>query len=484
MRFFWIPVLILSAPLFFYKLGSSSLVSFDEAWYAAVARNIRVTKDPFNLYFNDGRFADHPPAGFWLISLSQTMFGDNEFGSRASSAILGLSTLIVIFLLGTKVSSPIVGLASSIALASSPWFIFRARSGNLDVPLMFFFVLSFLLALKASENKRWLTPLGLSLAFLFLTKTMVPFMILPALFIIFFRSGIKPKDTLTAFIVFLLPVFYWFISQLMNYPGFIGKYLTIGIPKTEKSTSLWQNIVLTKTYLHESIGSWFRPILALSPFSLFITDSENPDRKIGVAESTFAEGDRDTKPRPSGRGFCIKNKAIFAFIVFVIVFLLPFAFSSRGQIWHLLPVQPFLLLLMFSGLHWLLTRFLTRKLASSLLLTFTFLTAFPQIARNWTAFVDIPAYVSDEAILSKAASTYPYPLYIDDRFLPTAVYYSGKVVIDTPTPQFSDYFDKSTPILLITHSWRLDSSEIPKDRYRIIETDRDKLLLLISPREN
>jgi 4-amino-4-deoxy-L-arabinose transferase-like glycosyltransferase len=438
--------LLLFYPLFFFKLGDSSLVSFDEAWYAAVARNIRIHKDPFNLYFNDGRFADHPPAGFWLISISQTIFGDNEFGSRASSAILGLFTLAIVFILGSKVTSPIVGLVSATALASSPWFIFRARSGNLDVPLTFFFVLSFLLAILASENKRWLVPLGLSLSLLFLTKTMVPFMIIPAIFIVFLHSKTKLKDFFPALVIFLLPVLCWSVSQLLNYPGFIAKYLTIGIPKTEKQTSLWQNILLTKTYLHESIGNWFRPIVL---FSLI--------------------------------NFLIRSKELIAILVFVASFLLPFAFSSRGQIWHLLPVQPFLLILMFSGLSWLLTRFFTRKLSSSLILVFTILTAFPQFSRNWTSFVDIPAYVSDEAILSKTASTYPHPLYIDDRFLPAAVYYSGKIVNDTPTPEFSDYFGKDTPILLITHSWRLDSSNVTKSQYQIIKADRDKLLLLISP---
>ncbi len=437
-------VLTISFPIFFFKLGQSSLVSFDEAWYAAIAKNIGRTGDPFNIYFNNNRFADHPPAGFWFQRLGQVVFGVNEFGSRASSAVFGLLTLGLVAILGAKVASPAVGIASSLALLSSPWFIYRARSGNLDIPLTFFFVLSFLLGSKAIKNPRWLIPFAGSLSLLFLTKTMVPFTILPALLVLFFRSKINLRQAIAALIVFFVPVFAWLISQLINYPNFISKYLGIGIPKIEKSTSLWQNILLTKTYLHESIGDWFRPIVFLFPLSLFSS-----------------------------------HRLTLSLAVFVISFLTPFALSSRSQIWHLIPVQPFLLILMFSGLFWLLTRIFTRNLSSSLLLVFTLLVALPQLARNWINFIAIPAYVSDEAILSKTASTYTEPLYIDDRFLPAAAFYSDKIVVDTPTPDFSDYFTKSFDLLLITHGWRLEAAGIPSDRYQIIQADRDKILLRV-----
>lgn len=436
--------LLVSFPIFFHKLGQSSLVSFDEAWYAAIAKNIGRTGDLFNLYYNNNPFADHPPAGFWFIRLGQIIFGIDEFGSRASSAIFGLLTLGLVFILGTQVASPIVGIASALALSASPWFIYRARSGNLDVPLTFFFVLSFVLGSKAAKDPRWLIPFAVCLALLFLTKTMVPFTLLPALLVLFFRSKINPRQAIVALIVFFLPVSAWLLSQLTNYPHFISKYLGIGIPKIEKSASLWQNILLTKTYLHESIGNWFRPIVLLSPFSFF-----------------------------SG------NRLTLSLIVFAVSFLTPFVLSSRSQIWHLIPVQPFLLILMFSGLFWLLTRIFTKHLSASILLLFTLLTAAPQMTRNWNNFIAIPAYVSDEAILSQMASVHPEPLYIDDRFLPVAVFYSDKIVNDTPTPDFSDYFTKSTDLLLITHRWRLDAADIPSSRYQILGSDRDKILLKI-----
>ena len=40
---------LLFSPLFFYNLGGTSLVDFDEAWYAEIARNILVNHQPFLL---------------------------------------------------------------------------------------------------------------------------------------------------------------------------------------------------------------------------------------------------------------------------------------------------------------------------------------------------------------------------------------------------------------------------------------------------
>ena len=39
--------------------------------------------------------------------------------------------------------------------------------------------------------------------------------------------------------------------------------------------------------------------------------------------------------------------------------------------------------------------------------------SFLQTRRSWYEFIDIPAFVSDEAILSKEAGKYPYNFYIE-----------------------------------------------------------------------
>src|SRR3989344_7129093 len=200
---FAVLLILLSFPLFFYKLGQSSLVSFDEAWYAGIAKNILIKGNPFTLEWNGTAFTDHPPLGFWLMAISFAAFGINEFSARFVQASLGLSTLIIVYFLGKELFNKTIGFISGIALASSPWFLFRARSGNLDAILTFFFILSLYLSVSSSRNKKYLTPLGLSLVFLFLTKSLIPFIILVPIWIIFWGK-VKLTDLKQPLVLFLL----------------------------------------------------------------------------------------------------------------------------------------------------------------------------------------------------------------------------------------------------------------------------------------
>src|SRR3990167_2932792 len=117
-KFLPILLLLLLTPLYFYNLGGSSLIDFDEAWYAEIARNIIVRSDPFVLLFNGERYLDHPPTGFVLMAGSFTIFGLNEFAARLPSAILGFGTLIIVYLIGKRLFNAYVGLSASFILSS------------------------------------------------------------------------------------------------------------------------------------------------------------------------------------------------------------------------------------------------------------------------------------------------------------------------------------------------------------------------------
>ena len=437
-------ILLLSlSPLFLFKLGQSSLSSFDEAWYAAISRNILLSRDLLNLKFNGSPFADHPPAGFWLIAISQTVFGISEFSARFPSALLGLLCLVLIYLLGQKLASQTVGFASAFTLVSSPWFLLRARSGNLDITLTFFLLLTFYLAILSSKNSKYLIPLGVSFTLLLLTKTMVPFTVIPSLIIILWGSGLNLVFPLTlTFSVTLI----WVIAQLLNYPDFIARYLSIGIPQSKTGTTIWENILLAKTYLHHGIGSIFRPAVLSLPFLIFL-----------IKKADF--------------------KYILSLAFFILVFLLPFAGSSRGQIWHLIPVFPFMILLFFIIFYSLLS-FKSKLLAKILTLTLALTISVPQITKNWSEFIDIPKFISDEAILSRKTSAFPYPLVIDENFLPSAVFYSGKNVIWNSSRDLSTFKVNNQPTLAITHQWLLDQNTRYKN-YELLARDRDKVLILL-----
>lgn len=463
---YWPDILVifllgLTLPLFFYKLGQSSLVSWDEAWYAEIGRNIIYSGNIFNLRWNGMPYVDHPPVGFWLIAIGEAVFGYNEFGARVSSSICGFLTLVLVYFLGKELFNRGVGFSSALALTSSFWFLFRARSGNLDVFLTMFFVLTVFLALKASKNVKYLTPFSISAGLLFLTKSIVPLTIIPALAVIFWRSKVTKEEFKKPLIIFLSVVGIWALFQRIVYPDYLKRYFNVGLPGVEVKTSYLDNFLLTKTYLHDGIGKWFW--LGI----------------LGV-----------------GGGLITFQKRFYILSALCIFMFLPFIFSAKGHIWHLIPIHPFMILAFFGFCFWFIQKLLEllfklmrlnkpgllRYLPGVFIVLFSLNISYFQLRQSWYQFIDIPRYVSDEQILSMLASKYPDTFLIDADFGPAAVFYSGKEVRRITNDQLPGLFDQNDPnyhknFLLITQQYRLDHFKIPKTSYQILRTDRDKILI-------
>ena len=150
-RYFFSPIFLFFLSSFFFLrfLGQTPLRSWDEAWYAEIAKNILKTGNWFLLRWNGLPYFDHPPLGFWLTAFSFRIFGINEMAARLPSALAGIGSVFLIFLLGQKLFNQKTGFWSGLILTTTPWFWLRSREGNLDIILVFFMLLSIWLAGKA-----------------------------------------------------------------------------------------------------------------------------------------------------------------------------------------------------------------------------------------------------------------------------------------------------------------------------------------------
>ena len=253
--------LFLSFFLFFYKLSQSSLVSWDEAWYGVVARNITLTGDFLNLTFNNRPFVEHPFGGFLLPAILFKIFGYSEFVARFQSAFSSLLAVIIVYLLGKELFNRVVGFSSALAFISSIWFVYRARSGNLDAILTLFFLLTLFLAIKATKEKRFFLAFSLSFAFLLTIKAYQPFFIIPSLIILFFNKHLKYKITDYFLPISLAALFFggWLFTQSLNDSSLIWTHFKNGSRDIALEASYLNNFLTTKEYLHNGIGKWFWP---------------------------------------------------------------------------------------------------------------------------------------------------------------------------------------------------------------------------------
>lgn len=333
---------------------------------------------------------------------------------------------------------------SVLALASSVWFLYRARSGNLDVMLTFFFLLTFYLGILVAKKRKFLLLFALSFAYLPMIKgvVFVPALI-PSLILIFWGK-LKLKDYLIIASALFGLFGIWILIQYFNSSSLALYHFSHSLRDSSIHSDIAANFKLFKDYVHNGIGRWFWQGV------------------LGVLA-----------------GLVLNSKKLLTISFFPIIYSLQFMFSPEIQIWQLIPLYPFMILSFFGSVFVFSKKFPKYQLLiNTLVLIFTLYTFVIQTRQNWTEFINIPGFVSDDAILSRESKKYPQDiLYIDGDFIPTAVFYSEKKVSQIWFGGLPELFDKTEQILLITKQERLDGSQIPKNSYEVIKQDRDRILI-------
>ncbi len=161
-------IAIASAVILFWNLGGGSLTSWDEAFYAQVSREILQTGDWVNLHLMGVGWSDKPPLYMWASAAAFKIFGVNEFSVRLFSAICGVGTILLTYLLALKLYSRKTALASSLILLSTWHFLWASRIGMLDGTLTFFITLSITSLVWGETYKKllFLSPLAFACAFM------------------------------------------------------------------------------------------------------------------------------------------------------------------------------------------------------------------------------------------------------------------------------------------------------------------------------
>ena len=280
-KFDWLIVLFIVGVfsiVFFSRLGWLTLQSFDEAWYAVIARNILIRSNPLQLWFNGTPFIDHPPLGFWLMAMAYRLFGISEFTTRAVSALTGVGSLLLLYGVGKQLVHRNVGLMASLMLGSSLWFVYRARSGNLDVPLLFFYLLTVFLGLLYQKKRKLAVLVGLAFGCLLLIKTLVGVSAgIVLLFLLVsskYSRKAKIKDGVLAGLATFVTILPWYGYNAIFNSGFLyHHFIEIGL-RAGNSDFVSQGLQIKKIllYLHSGVGRWYTLSLAGVVFlSLFFT---------------------------------------------------------------------------------------------------------------------------------------------------------------------------------------------------------------------
>ena len=126
---------VLSYALFFYGLGSIGLVGPDEPRYAAIAREMLITRDYITPRLYGIPWFEKPPLMYWLAALGYKLFGISEAGARFPSALSATVCLFLIYWCGRKLWDRAIGFLAALVVATSIGSFVFARAASMDMLL-------------------------------------------------------------------------------------------------------------------------------------------------------------------------------------------------------------------------------------------------------------------------------------------------------------------------------------------------------------
>lgn len=216
-------IIFISLVLRFYKIDTNPPgLYIDEVAIGQNAHEIlRTGKDEHGyklpLFFKS--FGDYKmPVYIYSTSLSMSVFGKNEFAVRFPSALFGVLTVLLVYLIVKKalylenefsnLTSEKIALLSAFLMGISSWHIHFSRGGFETNQALFLFLLALFLALSYLKNKKFIYVLISVLFFTLSIYTYHSYRIISPLFlgvfflVCFYKDGPNRRKIISSLILF------------------------------------------------------------------------------------------------------------------------------------------------------------------------------------------------------------------------------------------------------------------------------------------
>ncbi len=228
-------IFLLAAALLFSNLWVGDL-GLDSAAYATISRAVLRTHDwVVPHYEHCAQFQDcwlHPPLFYWMTAASFKIFGVTEFAARFVSALLGLGTILLVYLIAWGAGrSHKSGFAAAFVLLTTQPFLELCRKCQIDIPLTFFLTLTvYFFRLAVQKRKIFFIPTGIAAGLATLTKGLPALGILGVIGLYFlFKRDFKfffSLRLLSLLAAFVLTIGLWLVPLLLagRFDEFVRAY--------------------------------------------------------------------------------------------------------------------------------------------------------------------------------------------------------------------------------------------------------------------
>jgi 4-amino-4-deoxy-L-arabinose transferase-like glycosyltransferase len=262
-------VLILSAALFFTRLGKRSLWSEEVRW-AEIPREMLRAGDFWWPTFNGRVYYDKPLGSYWFVlAAAKITGGPDEWAARLPSAISGLAAVTLMMLIGRRLYGPRVGVLAGAVLATSFGFTGFARTAAADAENVAGILAALWLFVRNDGRPgRWLYLFWLAMALTSLTKGLLGFA-LPLLVAGVYStwSGLAEGDSTAGRIARAIAANRWFLNRttLLAAPLAISLYLAPFLMSHHSGGALEG---LAMVY-RENVRRFFNPVNHRGPIYLY-----------------------------------------------------------------------------------------------------------------------------------------------------------------------------------------------------------------------
>ena len=472
---------LLAGFLLLFRLGENSLTNWDEAWLASVAQDMVSHGDWLKPQWNGEPWFYEPPLLTLILAAIMKFLGNTEFLLRSFNAVSGLATVLITYLLAqllfknstsilpsieVKVKARLAGVFAALVLLSDIEFLFRSRQINNDIPLTMLLLLVFYATLQfAKKNSTgWLVVASTSLSLAFLTKRASALLILPTILFILIRNKhrFNKKAILIGLTAFLAVVTPWFLFSYFQWGDiFIRRFF-------------WGYTVAKVVSVNPETGiSWLFYINALKhAFKVWFLI-------LPIALIWFA-------------AYVRKNWQVTALLVYFLTFFIILSLVPIKSSWFLLPIHPLAAIMIGGFLSHLAAASFTLRLSPGLKLSVMLgvLGIFVFQIANWHDQFIVPETTRHQANLAQKVKQLTAPtetIFLDDDYLPVAVYYSQRRVV--PLRFNRQIIDSNVSIQLPINSYILSNREtyphltlMDEKVFKQVETNGKLILLRVEPR--
>ena len=340
-------ICVTSVALLFLGLGTNHLIPWDEAIYAKISKNMFLSGSYLDLvWLKATPWLEKPPLYMWGTALFFKLLGINEWAVRMTSALAGLSTVVLVYYFGKTLFNKTAAFVAALSLLTTFHFLYYSRTGMIDVTLTFFITLSMFLFWQARSRNLYLlwALTGAAIGFAILTKGLVGVLPLIVIFAFEMLANLKGifghlKENYLKYALLVVLAFAvagpWHLLMVYRHGAvFLNTYLGYHVIQRaiadieDKGRPLYWYLTVIKV----SMRIWFLALIPSFVLGVFMALKKS-------------------------------HKMLMLVLWFLIIFVF-FSIAKSKLIWYMIPVYP-AASLMIGFFVWQVIDFVSRKFAAT-----------------------------------------------------------------------------------------------------------------------